>query len=122
MASFIIIGAVIVLMASGLLYWIRQNDKPARETPTVTSPASDKDKKDTKDTDKTESKPQDTASETPASTDTTPAPAAQPTPQTTVDQLSHTGPADTALQIIALGALAVAGTSFVRSRRAASSL
>jgi len=123
MASFIIIGVVIVLVAGGLLYWVRQNDKPARETPVVTAPTKDKDDK--KDTDKTESKPQDTATDTPATTDT-----AQPaqsetsasTSQTTVDQLSHTGPADTAMQLIALGALAVAATSFIRSRKPRSSL
>jgi cytoskeletal protein RodZ len=125
MASFIIIGVVIVLVAGGLLYWVRQNDKPARETPVVTTPAPAKEKSDKKDTDKTDSKPQDTTSDTPATTDT--AQPAQPeantsVPQPTVDQLSHTGPADTVMQIIALGALAVAVTSFIRSRKTRSSL
>jgi uncharacterized protein HemX len=99
---------------------VRHKDAPiARESPTpeVTLPGNDT----ATDENKDESKPTQEEKED----DTTPSPATTETealPETEVATLSQTGPADTAVQLIAVGALAVAGISFVRSRNHTASL
>ncbi len=117
-ASFIIIGVVLVLVTTGILYWVQHKDAPIRkEAPVVTTPESEEAApKEEKNIDREETAPSDTSS--------TPAPTAEPTPGTapTVATLSQTGPKDTVFQLIALGALAVTIGSFVRSRRLRSSL
>lgn len=119
-ASFIIIGVVFVLMTTGVLYWVRhKDDAPARQgTPVVTAPKTEK------------TTPQDEKKDTPS--ETAPAPAAtNPSPSTaetapvtqpTVTSLSQTGPAGTALELVAVGALVATIAGFTRSRKLRSSL
>ncbi len=118
-ASFIVIGVILVLAAGGLLYWARHKDASvARDnTPVVTTPGvNDGDKQKTNDTDKTDST---NSSQTPPQVEAQP-PASEEVP--TVTTLSQTGPADTAMELFALGALATVGVAFVRSRRSRVSL
>ena len=127
-ASFIIIGVVLVIMTTGVLYWVRHKDAPiARESPTpeVTLPGESA----PTDTNKDDAKPSEDKNTSPSTPEETnksvTAPSADSTPvatQTDDGALPTTGPADTALELIAIGALAVAGISFVRSRNHASSL
>jgi cytoskeletal protein RodZ len=118
-ASFIIIGVVLVLVTTGILYWAQHKDAPAarEETPVVTTPETEEaTPKEEKNTDNEEASPPATSSE--------PAATPEPTPEVapTVTTLSQTGPADTAFQVMALGALAVTIAGFVRSRKLRSSL
>lgn len=119
-ASFIIIGVVLVLVTTGILYWVQHKDAPVvrEETPVVTTPETEQTApKEEKNTDKEQESTPPVASDTPA---TTTEPTPEPAP--TVTTLSQTGPADTAFQLIAVGALAVTAISFARSRQLRSSL
>jgi cytoskeletal protein RodZ len=127
-ASFIIIGVVLVIMTTGVLYWVRHKDAPiARESPTpeVTLPGNDVTTDDKKDETKSSEEDKSTSSPAPEETtklESTSSTETTPTPQTDDAALPTTGPVDTALELIAIGALAIAGISFVRSRNHAASL
>ena len=118
-ASFIIIGVVLVLVTTGVLYWIQHKDGSVarKETPAVSTPEVEEStpkEQESADTDET-SPPAATA--TPSST-----PEAASAPAPTVTMLSETGPADTAFQLIAVGALVATAAGFARSRNLRSSL
>ena len=129
-ASFIIIGVVLVIMTTGVLYWVRHKDAPiARESPTpeVTLPGDETKTDESKDQAKPNEEPnkEDTASPSEEATtpDAAPSTDTAPAPQTeSTTTLPTTGPADTAVQMIAIGALAIAGIGFIRSRNHATSL
>lgn len=118
-ANFIVIGVVLVVLTAGVIYAVRQKDTPApQSTPVATEPEKTTDKPkadDTPATDKTESEPTSSPASTPVAE--TPAVSAP-----TVATLSQTGPADTAAQLLAIGAISVASIGFVRSRSLRSSL
>ena len=124
-ASFIVIGVILVIVTAGVLYWVRHKDepsvaeKPGTTSQPVTTPAKDDDKTSQPETTTTTPAGGTTAPET-----TTPSTSAT-TPSTTtpsVTSLSQTGPADTAMELLALGALAATVASFIRSRNLRSSL
>ncbi|MDB5165343.1 MAG: hypothetical protein JWM00_233 [Candidatus Saccharibacteria bacterium] len=122
--SFIVIGVVLVIMTAGVLYWVRHKDAPVTtppKTPGVTLPGAP------------EATPPKGDDKTPQPDTTSDAPAGDSTPQTTpsdnpataptdVTALSQTGSGDTALQLIAIGALVAVTAGFVRSRSQRSSL
>ncbi|MDB5177786.1 MAG: hypothetical protein JWO61_169 [Candidatus Saccharibacteria bacterium] len=116
-ASFIIIGVIFVLVAGGLLYWARHSTSPAPETPVVTLPGPQK-TDDSNKPDTNETKPEDSSSSTPSTSQ----PETTTAPQAGVDQLSHTGPTETSLQLLVLSVLAGVVVAFVRSRNLRSSL
>lgn len=125
-ASFIVIGVVLVILTAGTLYWVSHKDTPsvAEKSGTTSQPA------------KTPAKTDDKTAQPNATDDSTPAAEPTATPQTSasastsspsaaapsVSSLSQTGPADTAVELLAIGALAAAVASFIRSRNLRSSL
>lgn len=121
--GFVVIGAVLILGSAGLLYWVSHRDAPATKTPEVSVPAasenSDKEKTETptnsdSDTNKEETDNTQT-SETPS----------QPTSSSSdqaVEQIPQTGPADTLMQLLAIGLLAGVVAVFVRSHKHRSTL
>ena len=122
-ASFIVIGVVLVILTAGTLYWARHKDtssvseKPGTTSQPVTTPGDADDK--TSQPDTTDTAPTgDTTTPQSTTPDTTTTPVATPS----VTSLSQTGPADTAMELLALGALAATVASFIRSRNLRSSL
>ena len=121
--SFIVIGVALVLVAGGLLYGVRQSSNQAPEAPGVTQPIKNDEKKPATPRDTTPQKP---ASDAPTTTETpsaaSQAPATAPAAQPEVDQLSHTGPAETVRDLLILSTLSGVIVAFIRSRQPRSSL
>lgn len=130
--SFLVVGALLVVVTGTVFYVASRNmddknvaiDTPSlilpgeddQSTSSDTNDASTSDK--TSDNDSTNTSGDATTNDNQATstTDTT------NNSDTNVDELSQTGPADTAAQIVAIGGLAFAGAAFVRSRRSKTSL
>jgi cytoskeletal protein RodZ len=122
LASFVAIGVVLVLVAGGLLYWVNHKGSVETETPApvATEPNSSNDQSNND----REDEPSAAPSNEPAAPEAVPAPVASPVESAApvVTQLSETGPADTALQLLMAGLLAAFVAAFVRSRKLRSSL
>jgi len=118
-ASFIIIGVVLVLVTTGVLYWVQHKDAPVarEEAPAVSKPETQK-------TAPKEEKSTKTDEATPPTENTPPStlPETPPVAALTVTTLSETGPTDTLIQLIAVGALIATIAGFTRSRKLRSSL
>lgn len=119
LASFIVIGIVLVVAAGSLLYWVNHRDTAPTTTqqPVVSQPDENKDENKN---DQPEATPSDAPVESSPVAPTESHVAVAPAP--VVDQLSQTGPADTAFQIVATGLVVAALAGFVRSRQLRSSL
>lgn len=120
--GFVIVGVVLASAVAGGVYFVNQRDKQAPAQPATSvqqptpAPQSSNEKNSNSSTkESTGSQSTGTSNRTQGST-----------PTTGVDRgdsshLPSTGPADQALQLIAFGALAGAGTAFIRSQRRKSS-
>lgn len=124
-ATFVIVGAVLVLALLGSVYYVKTRHDAAQNSDHSQSTTTDSsDKK----TDKNDKKaPAKQPVDKPASSDTPPAdqPSTKPDEATSdkdtqpaAHPLPQTGPADTLSSVIVLSLLAFTIVSFVRSRRA----
>lgn len=117
--SFIIIGLVVIGLFVGAVYFVKQRSNTIAS---VESPATQQGETSGEDEDSTATDQEENAPQPGAETDQTegtPAPAegqggtASPNPA----EISATGPADTLVNMLILGLLAGATTSFVQSRK-----
>ncbi len=124
--SFIVIGFILVLAAGGALYAVAQKMHPSEPantpTPEVTIPGAANDGESKPDDKKPSSDSANGNSVTETDNDKSPAKSdasksTTKTSQPEATELSQTGPADTMLQVLAIGALTLAITAYLRSRR-----
>lgn len=120
-ASFIIIGAVLLIALVGGVYYLRtmqsspeQTDVTQEESSDIEQPASD----DTQDTTPTDTDEAADTSETDSSSSSSDTAASEQTTSPSRDALPETGPAEDALySVVALGALTFSVAAFVISRQ-----
>lgn len=121
--GFVVIGAVLILGSAGLLYWVSHRDAPATKTPEVSVPTatenSDKEKTETPTTSESDGNKEDTDN---ARTRETPSPSTPDSTDDEVEEIPQTGPADTLMQLLAIGLLAGLVAAYVRSHKHSSTL
>ncbi len=127
--GFILVGVVIAALLTGGLYLINwRSDQIAQKGPSVSQANDDKDAKKDKDTPGTSQPPaNETDDSNGTQTEQTPSPTpATPTPNPAAPQpgadgiIAETGPADTFLQVVGIGALVGAIVRYRQSRRSLS--
>lgn len=129
-ASFIVVGALLVLVTVGLLYAVRQQPESGEiaKEPEITLPGADNNTDNQNRDDKTpaadEGGTQDKTSTDESSTtdETTDDETTEGDTETTVDEIPQTGPADTMMQLVAVGALTAVSSAYYRSRKVRHSL
>lgn len=138
--SFVIIGGILVLAAAGVMYWAGQqrSDKTdIAKTPEVSVPSATNDS-DKKQPDSSTNKPdadksspaapgksseadKDKSSQDSSASNDQPAKNESKNNDSSsadnVNELSHTGPADTLAQLLAVGLLTASSVAFLQSRR-----
>ena len=123
--GYVLVGGVLILLLLGGAYafrtwWSRTPDTTPAPAPTVSDkPATDNKDKSAAQQPSTSDKDKSSDKATPAPSQPT-APKPAPTPTTPSTQLPQTGPADTALAVIALGSLVASLGVYLQSRRLSS--
>lgn len=116
--GFVIVGIVLASSVAGGVYFVNQRDKQALNQPTAAAQqpaASPQPSKTSSDSDK--SSEESTSRQSTNGATSGRGQTSTPTTGVDANHLPSTGPADQALQLIALGVLAGALTAFIRSQR-----
>jgi LPXTG-motif cell wall-anchored protein len=119
--SFIIIGAVMVLLLAGGAYIVRQQSHRGTLTPAPTQISKTPAPSGNKPATSTPQKPADKKPQSAPTPQPSPALTPQPVPSSpstpATSQLPHTGPAETMSSLLAVGLLTGVSVAYLRSRR-----